>query len=186
MKKSTNLIILKTCFLAACLIFLASCAGEEGEIGPTGPQGPIGPIGQTGATGATGPAGQDGEDGEDADVTQYNYPSFTHSGSNVQFTIPETNDVIDESIVLAYAERLSQFWYPIPGWVITSHEYRGYINSPASGDQTFNMDRISGTGDQEFTAFRIIIIPAITVTSGRTAGVDFSNYEEVAAYYGLN
>ncbi|WP_462251755.1 hypothetical protein [Ekhidna sp.] len=167
-------------------VIAIGCEGPEGPPGPEGATGPTGPIGPIGQNGSDGQNGQNGQDGEDADVTQYNYPGFTHTGVFVQFAIPKSYEEISESVVLGYAE-YSGFWYPIPGYVLSTYEYRIFIDEGDTSSETaFNMVRVEGTGDQTFTALRILVIPAITVTNGRNAGIDFSDYEAVAEYYNLN
>jgi hypothetical protein len=46
------------------------------------------------------------------------------------------------------------------------------------------MTRLTGAGDQVFTALRIVVIPAATVVNGRYS-VDFKNYLQVAQTFEL-
>lgn len=183
-----------SCALAlGIMVLVSACEGPAGPAGPTGPQGPQGPqgaIGPTGPAGAdgqngtNGTNGQDGQDGQDAQVIQYNYPAWDYvdGASEVVFTIPQSYASLATSVILSYTELSGTIWYPIPGYIGNDFEYRAYTFNSGGQSAQYYVKRVSGTGTQSFSGFRILIVPAITITNGSKIGVDFSDYEETMDY----
>ncbi len=157
------------------IIFLSACKGD------IGPEGPAGPAGANGATGATGPTGATGS----ANVTQYNFPGFTHSGTEINRDFNVTAGNLEKSMVLAYVKTILGNWYPIPGSITSTFEYRAYYGNPNTTTSRFHMTRLTGSGDQAFTALRIVVIPAATVVNGRYSSIDYKNYLQVAQTFSL-
>lgn len=171
------------------LSIAGACESLEGPEGPQGPQGPQGPTGATGATGPAGPAGQNGTngaDGADANVTQYTYASFTHSGTTLTFSVPHTASEFENSVSLVYWSS-GTLWYLIPGYFLgTSYYYRNYFDVGSS--VVLYVPRVPAlsvdmTSSQTISEMRILVIPATIFLSGR---VDWSNYEEVAERFNLS
>lgn len=169
---------MKILFSAAALflsiILLSSCKGDAGPAGPAGPAGATGPTGATGATGATG----------SANVTQYSFAGFTHTGVEISrdFNLSQTD--FEKSIVYTYVKTAGNFWYPLPGSVTSAYEYRTYFSNPNATTTRVYLNRLTGAGDQAFTALRIVVIPAATLINVRSS-IDFKNYLQVAQTFGL-
>lgn len=173
---------LSAALISASLLFLSiACTPTSGEVGP---QGPKGDKGDPGAQGVAGPAGQNGN----ANVIQFTYGSrvFNPVSSNeVTYTLTGiTADMIGKSVLLLYLQNASGFWYPIPGIFDGSYEYRTIIR-PSANSVVAIRRTDNTTVSQTFNATRVIIIPASDLRNGRKAAVDYSNYEEVKAYYNL-
>lgn len=150
----------------AFTMLISSCSKE-------GPAGPAGPAGANGTNGTNG----------NANVTQFNYPAFTNTGVTNTFTIAVSKADMDKSLAFVYVQNGGN-WYPIPGNVQGTHEYRNYFFFPVTTATTMDLKRVSGAGNQDFTAMRIIIIPASSMVSGRNT-LNYDNYLEVAEYYNL-
>ena len=161
--------------------------GEPGATGASGPAGEAGPAGPKGDTGDSGPAGANGTDGEDgnANVTQYTFPSFEHTGGDIIRTIALSKSNFEKSVVLVYAQ-ISFLWYPLPGNVGGTHEYRILYNPSSTTD--IHIRWVSGTGNQTIDGLRILVIPASQIISGKSQSLNFHKmtYEEVADHFELD
>lgn len=170
---------LSLALISASMVFLlTACPGSQGEPGPAGPQGP------KGDTGAQGPVGQNGN----ANVIQFTYGSRVFNPvANIEVTYTLTGitaDMIGKSVLLLYLQNALGYWYPIPGVFDGSYEYRTIIR-PSANSVVAIRRTDNTTVSQTFNATRIIIIPASDLRNGRKAAIDYSNYEEVKAYYNL-
>jgi len=84
-----------TCTFLAMSLLITSCSGEDGEDGMDGADGSIG---------LTGEDGTDGEDGN-ANVTSILFDSFSTTTGINTFEISEiTQDIVDNGLVLGYAQ----------------------------------------------------------------------------------
>ncbi len=138
-------------------VLVSSCSkdGEKGDPGPTGPTGP------SGAAGPAGPAGPTGN----ANVVQYNFNGFTHTGSDVFKTFALTREHYERSLLYTFVGH-STYWYPIPGFVNNStNEYRTYFSSPNTTTTGIYLKRASGTGNQVFTGMRIFAVRSNSVVN---------------------
>jgi hypothetical protein len=178
-------LLLSTAILAVFMI-LQSCSkaadgtiGPQGPAGSAGPQGAAGPAGPAGQNGATGPAGQNGN----ANVIQITYGSRTHTGSALEYTLPNvTKASLDNSAYFVYVTNADGNRYSLPGWFTGgANAYRTYTYTAAS----IFISRVSGSGSDVFTTTKIVIIPASDLRNGRKAAIDYSDYEAVKAYYNL-
>ena len=161
--------------------------GERGETGATGAQGAQGERGPAGATGAQGPQGIAGNAG----VMMYTYGSETFDWATF-YEIPITFAEVQKSLIYAYYLDLSFFvelWFPVPG---ANGTYTSYFNLQFLDDNTIMNIRLYNYDGTEYTtavtwdAFRIIVVPIPEENIiARSAGLDYSNYKEVAEYYGL-
>jgi len=167
-----------------CAAILFSCTKPED--GAQGPAGPAGPKGETGATGATGNAG----------VMMYSYGEreFTYA---TYYYYPATLD-IDKYLVYAYYQTLSS-----PGWFFAQglnisprYEVVCYIYNYSFGISLRNVPENGSYYPNTVTweGFRIVVVPipdanittvAGAATASKGAAPDYSNYAEVAKYYGL-
>lgn len=123
--------------------------------------------------GDTGPAGN-------ANVTVYNFGSKTFS-STTDYKLSISQGKIDSSLVLAYYNPSSESesaWYNIPGngssnlYVTrsllyqetpTTYNYRVFLHNPAGATYTNSVT---------FRKFRIFVIPASTLITGRVANAE--------------
>jgi len=158
-------------FILSTVLFL-SC--KKGDVGPAGEAGPAGPEGPTGPIGA-------------ANVTQFNFPAFTHTGAEVSktFNLPKAD--LDKSLVFVYVNPSNAYWYPLPGGTAGGTlTYRIYFGSTSSATSTVYVSRISGAGSETMT-MRIVVIPAATQqTAARmNTNVNMNDYLAVAKYYNL-
>lgn len=159
--------------LLALTIMSIFAACKPGDPGPAGPVGATGPAGPQGAVGT-------------ANVTQITYGSRTHTGTSIDYVMPNVSAaMLSQSAIFVYLSNSSAAWYPIPGIFNGTNEYRTYI-TPATSS-IVRMIRVSGGsgGTDTFSATRIVLIPAATVVTGRKAAIDYSDYEAVKKAYNL-
>ena len=194
--------ILGVAFMVAMFIFLDACKGEKGDVGPVGATGTIGATGTngaTGVTGATGVAGPKGDPGAGANVLQVTFnstfvPPNAPTPAKV-FTFPSaiTTNILDNSALLVYIKtsNFTDVWYPVsgagvfPGGTVNPYvaDVLRYFLIPS--DRTVSIARESGSAIASIIATRCVIIPATTISTGRKAAVDFSDYEAVKKFYNL-
>lgn len=125
---------------------------------------------------------------EKSPVTQLNFGSKTIPVLGV-IDLPLTGfdkAKIDKSLILSYGEYAGK-WYQIPGWSFNAaNELRTFITAkdPSS---ILSILMISGPNPVTFTNLRVIIIPAGTMITGRTATLPFDSdkYESVRNYFNL-
>lgn len=175
-------------FIAITLLII-SCKGEEGAIGPAGPQGIQGVAGPTGPQGATGTA----------NVQQINFTERTHTGiTDLFFGFPPatTVETVEKSLVHVYVKQTVKvanganlsYWFAIPGETSNGNEYGFYIalGSGTAPSGVFLRRVVNFVpGNEKFDAVRVLITPAGVVTNGRTAAVNWQDYEEVRGVFGL-
>ena len=167
--------------LVALFTGLQSCSkAADGAIGPAGATGPAGPAGAAGPGGPQGPVGQNGN----ANVIQVTYGSRTHLGTTLEYVLPNvTKSVLDNSAYFVYVTNTEGFRYSLPGWFTGgSNSYRAFTSNSAAN---IFITRVSGSGSDVFATTKIVIIPANDLRNGRKAAIDYTNYEEVKAYYHL-
>jgi hypothetical protein len=165
--------ILTMAFLLAATLFQSACKGPAGDVGPAGAAGPAGPAG------AAGPAGN-------ANVLQINYAGRTVTG-NFTLNMPGVDaNRLDNSLVYLYVKSSSNnYWYLLPGFTAGgTFEYRTWM-IPAATSQITASRVTGGTGNDVFTALKVLVIQNSSVVNGRRAAVDFSDYNAVKAYYNL-
>ncbi len=176
-------------FTIVCSVLLISCGGEDGEIGPQGIQGEQGPQGEQGSQGASGEQGAPGEDGN------ANVQSFLFEQQNLEelfnsFSIPAiTQEILDFGVVIGYCRPIGNSeWYPIP----TPPEFDGYVDLYSinlgevitrSSDFNYRLDVrfIIIQGNDGWGAKSIEIRGDL-----KNAGIDVSDFSQVANYYGLD
>lgn len=162
---------------ALCASLLLSCKkGDTGPVGATGAAGASGPAGPIGPAGATGTA----------NVTQYNFAAFAHSGGEVSKTFNLSKVDFENSLLYAYVNPGNAFWYPLPGTTAgAAKEYRIYFGNPTPTTTAIYINRVTGTGTDTLT-MRILVIPSATQENGRIGNnVDMKDYLAAAKYYKL-
>ncbi|GAB3991415.1 hypothetical protein GCM10028807_21410 [Spirosoma daeguense] len=104
-------------------------------------------------------------------------------GATVTLALTGVNaEVAEKSAYLTYIKTTS-LWYAVPGEIDFYGEFRTYM-TPAS-TSTVTVKRVSVGTALNATAVRVVVIPANDLRNGRKAAVDYSNYEEVKAFYNL-
>ena len=199
MKNKVNFLVKTATMLLVCLA-LACCKGEDGKDGKTGPAGPAGPAGPTGPAGPAGPAGPQGVAGNEG-VMMYTYGSATITTGLWAYPVPDIT-FTDADKYLFYGYYFAtvgtlQTWNPVPG---VGHNLKytvHYLLTPnATGLCMYGVALIQHLAESyylvptTFEKFRIITVP---IPAGNikpqsvssNSPVDFSNFNEVAAYYGL-
>jgi len=166
--------------------FLFLSCTKEGPTGPQGPAGPIGPAGPTGSTGSTGPQGNTGT----ANVI---YSGWTNGSSwtsdnngQVYYDIPAsklTQDILSKGSIHVYWGVLGD----------TTNDVRQLpFTEVVSGVVYYHNTRLSVgnirvetnlTTITNSNRYRYILIPG--GTTARSVPVNFDNYQEVIAYYGI-
>ncbi|MDY8138755.1 hypothetical protein [Aquimarina sp. 2201CG5-10] len=150
-----------TKFLTYCIMafafVLTSCEGEDGAAGPQGP------------------AGTDGQDGN-ANVVSVLFENQTiNNGDNV-FDIPQlTQEIYDTGIVYAYV-------------TVTGNDYWEVLPLSLGQQIILEIDRIEvgratlrATFTQSNLRLRFVLVEGNAASS-----VDFADFDEVQAYYGLD
>ena len=182
-----NYLVIAALAVAAAL---NSCQPEDGK---EGAQGPEGPQGERGVQGDRGPAGPEGAEGN-AGVMMYEWGSKnTTSLYSYTYSFPVDQAVAEKSLIYAYFRTASAttIWYSVPG-SDGMHDVGGRINygTPNSSFTGIVTDTSTGLGLANFTltGFKVIVVPIpegnITQMSVKPS-IDYGNYAEVAAYYGL-
>jgi hypothetical protein len=167
---------LLTMVLTVGALLLTACGGTPGATGPAGATGVAGPQGPNGATG-------------NANVQQYTFGSRTVTG-NTTYVIPSiTQAQLNSSIVLAYASS-DGFWFPVPGVGPGSAFLTTSAVNVTGGNMNVQFVQINYNGSSyatsvTWTAFRVIIAPASTVTPLSVNGLDSSDYNAVRKHYNL-
>lgn len=169
------------------IAIISSCAedGAPGDIGPPGP------AGSQGEQGEQGPQGDQGEPGT-ANVTYSDWFTITQSDwsgiGSIKITeaidAPEvTEEIIDKGVVLVYHQFNNQtrqlpYSYSPNGLHLV---YLFVASSITIEGFHLNATTISNISPLKF---RYVVIPGGTAAGGRI-GLDYSDYEEVKAYYGI-
>lgn len=117
-------------------------------------------------------------------VRLYSFPAFVHNGNEQQFALTIPYSEIMESLVLAYVESASDFWYPLPGHVTSTHAYRVLYFESSPTITTLAMNRTEGSTDQSFFSLKVIVAPVTTIFP-MAAGVDLSDYAAVKRHFAL-
>lgn len=199
--------------LASLFLFavLAGCEGAEGPIGPIGPQGPEGPRGPTGEDGihcwdldgdGVGDPGEDvngngeftaedchGEISIQATIYTWTLEASDFEGGFLE-QIPKpapaiTDDVLANGTVLGFTSgNGGDRWIALP-FVLSSSGY-AIVMSYAFEISTFIV-QITDDGEDAGSFYNGQLVRAVILPSGAgKVGVDLTDYEAVAAYYGLD
>ena len=179
-------------------VIFTSCEGPEGPQGPAGPKGDTGAQGATGATGSTNIIYSDWlalptkYTGRDVYSKYYDLPAA-----------PITKEVIDKAAILVYCKQTptsiaqvvpaTYIWYSttnditkVVGSIVSKIFFREgtlryvelWTSSATIASNWYNRE------NAEYELIRYVIIPG--GTKARVKGLDYSNYEAVKAYYGLD
>ncbi|MBW8244440.1 collagen-like protein [Muricauda oceani] len=159
--------------LFALLLFGACSDGEDGAVGPQGEQGV---------------QGEPGEDGN-ANVKSYLFEDQSFMAGEVPFDLPAvTQDILDNGVVLAYLRPLNaNLWFGIPYYYQTSSlTVYGIFPGTVTLSSTFDVNNydfrfvvIEGTDGSAFKGMGV-------EQELKQAGVDVSDFYQVADYYGLD
>ena len=184
-----------------CMALMMSACVKEGPAGERGAKGEQGERGATGAQGAQGERGERGERGEqgipgNAGVMMYVYGERTFTGVT-EYSLPLTAEEIENSLIYAYyRQTIYDTWmfangigygavYEIQSSIYYNEDDESYM---------FNvfLHKYPGGGyyvnEITWQAFKIIVVPipeGNIITRSAAPAIDFSNYSEVAAYYGF-
>lgn len=177
--------------LTALTLFTAACDG------PVGPQGDTGPQGEQGERGPRGPRGPAGEDGN-ANVMYSEWMPIdwnvldANTVKRMDIAIPQiTEEFLENGGVVLLFVKSSDSAFPVP---MSRDNYSLYfLASGGSNEVRFIAQRLTGlTGDINVTWIqdvRYVLIPDGVPVSGLQAGLkaelDLSDYEAVAAFYGI-
>jgi hypothetical protein len=167
---------MKTSRIFFLLMIVFSCKGPAGDVGPKGDTGSQGVKGDTGSANITTTPWVDIKQGnwfQDKDEKTYFSVAVKDNAIN--------QNVLDKGSVMAYFRYLTNtaYIFPLPyvnkggtlGFVPLIEKSVGYIN--------FYLDFYSDTSITFDSQVRWVIIPDLTVRTGRLANVDWKNYEEV-------
>lgn len=169
-------------FAMCLLVLLPSCEGEEGDPGPQGPQGEQGIQGEQGEQGEPGPV--------DIYYSNWIATDFQSTPSTLStfdiIDVQITEDLMNESIVLAYArQEASNNIYSIPVTFLTQ-SYSFYLQLDEN-KITFLATSTNQTNlvYDFFEAVRYVIIPT-TATNGRMSEEPFTiPYEDLKKKYNI-
>jgi hypothetical protein len=165
----------------------ASCKKE-------GPAGPAGPAGTNGTNGANGTDGTNGTNGN-ANVTVYGFSgtTFTSAVPGIDLSLPLSVGMVDSSLILPYYS-LYGYWYQVGviGYA-TNFTSRYYIDPGITPDTTdlriiiMDVDATPYSGANiTCDSIRVFVIPANIFRSAGHQNIDFTDYNEVSAYYDRN
>ena len=186
-----NLTRIATTILLSAALMCSCSKPEDGKDGATGATGPAGPAGQTGPAGPQGPQGIEGNAG----VKMYTFGSRTFS-RYTDYAFPVPYEEASKSFIYSYFRPYgTEAWIYAPGIYSPYYEVRSSINDRRIAITLINFDGSTYTTSVTWAEFRIIVVPIpaeniIEVagagsSSSKGAAPDYSNYAEVAAYYGL-
>jgi len=160
------------CLMFGLLLMGACSDGEDGAVGPQGEQGI---------------QGEPGEDGN-ANVNSYLFEDQSFSAGEVSFDLPAiSQDILGNGAVLAYLRpQGANFWYGIP-YYYQSSSLTVYGIFPG-------LVRLSSTFNVSSYDFRFVVIEGTDGLASKAislerelkqAGIDISDFYQVADYYGL-
>ncbi len=189
--------------LALMAFVLTGCSGEDGE---QGIQGPAGPPGES----TNGADGDDGEDGN-ANVAEYVIVIDPAVGKeSLSYKLPQlTQEVIDEDAILFYFQRSvgDEFIYTLVPGLSYNGDYMIGVNVSLGLAEFFFRDfdgnPFALPDNAEISSIKMIIIEssntgnvinndakgskqADVLSHLKEQGIDVSDYNSVASYYGLN
>lgn len=191
----TFLNVLKISFITVLAVFFMGCEGPEGPRGPSGADGTDGTNGATGAPGQDGQNGQNGEDGN-ANVKSYTFsvdaddwtdPTGAANQNEFTLQVPAiTQDIVDNGAVHMYLPD-SGGWRAMPFTFISSSnsdDVRSLIYIHRVGEILCRQYLSDAAPNFTYVGpFKVIVVAG---EAGKKApDLDWSNYEEVAAYYNL-
>jgi len=186
-----NYLVIAALAVAAAL---NSCQPEDGKDGAQGPEGPQGERGVQGDRGPAGPEGLEGVAGN-AGVMMYIYGSRTIPALTgyLTYSFPVAREVLEKSLVYAYyCVTGSVVWDPVPS-MQGLYQVNGSVTYGTPNSTFAVYVQKQGTATAYGTAvtwngFKIIVVPipeGNIVQLSVKPTIDYSNYAEVAAYYGL-
>jgi len=197
--KTTTMVLLSVAMLCSCGKPEDGKDGAPGEQGATGAQGPAGAQGPQGEAGPQGIPGIAGNAG----VTMYTYGSRNSAGiAVIGYNISIGKEEVNNSLIHAYYGTGnpdgSVSWYSVPGSyllpdvtiAVTLTEIKAYSDWCQFAVWCRYLDG-EPILDFTFDMFRIIVVPIpesniVALSSAvKSASIDWSNYAEVAKYYGL-
>jgi hypothetical protein len=199
-----------TALMLFCIAMLCACVkdGENGKDGTNGKDGKDGVAGTNGTNGTNGADGKDGKDGKDgaqgaqgipgnAGTMMYVWENVTVTGGYTSFVFFLEFDVsvdMNKSLIYAYYSDDADF-NPIPHPFILG----GYAANFSLGTTSFgarisvHLTNANGTAystSVTWNDFRVVVVTIpdgniFTKSSVNNYPVDWSNYSEVAGYFGL-
>ena len=193
-------ILLSAALMCACSKPNDGKDGAKGETGAAGAKGDKGDQGIQGEQGIPGPQGIEGIAGN-AGVMMYTFPSRTITGGRTEYSIPLGSAVTLNSLIYTYFYSGGS-WYSAPGLgdgAPPAYQVKVWYEYMSSTTRV-NVDlyTLSGTlytTSKTFNSFKVIVVPipegnrtqlaSTGGSSSKGAGLDYSNYKEVAEYYGL-
>jgi hypothetical protein len=180
--------------LAVCMVF--STCGKDGNDGRDGANGKDGINGVNGIDGINGTDGTQGTQGipGNAGVMMYVWNDVSFTGSNTFNISSITTGNLDKQVIVYHSDEHGTM-FPIPHLAaIVGYGVFSTISFNAGGldigiwlanpDGTAYLDPVT------WKTFRVIVVPIpegniIQKSAGKGYPVDWSNYKEVAAYFGL-
>jgi len=176
-------------------IALVSCSGSDGETGPQGEQGPAGKDGIDGVDGT------DGTDGN-ANVNDYDFLITEFSGTDFTVNLIEDSAFegdMDSFAFLYYLRDINGLWVSAPGPIFNNY-YTSVFVDESTLDITvsfYNSDNTIWNVPEGivFSKFRVVAIEysgqgnksaqESVISELKATGVDTSDYNAVAEYFGL-
>lgn len=185
--------------MVSMAVILVSCSGSDGE---TGPQGPAGAAGADGINGVDGADGADGVDGN-ANVQEHTFMLDTFG--NYTKLLLDLNNIVDEPANYAYLYYLvapdpedeeKEYRISIPGALGIMNVDVSVWTDLSTGDLLVGFFQDGNPYQIDGSPFPKLIVIAIELTNTsktsesvikelKTAGVDTSDYNAVAEYFGL-
>lgn len=174
---------------------LAGSDGQQGPMGPEGPQGPTGPEGPRGPTGPEGPEGPPGNANVTASTFLFSMDDATINGrvASVQYNVPELDpDVVDDGAVLAFF-REQDTWTAMPYTFGQESSELPAVDYTVTLGYAYDVEFLevfyeasSGVAvDLSTQPDRTIKAVFISGFPPSKTGVDLSDYEATAKYFGL-
>ena len=178
--------------LSAALMCACSKEGEKGDKGDKG---------ETGAAGAKGDKGDQGIQGiaGNAGVMMYTFGSQTFTAV-ANYIFPVAIEDVGKNLIYAYyGSSIANRWNPVPGMDGMSFLLNYFLERETATSTAMRIERYRypaggfATTSITWPEFRIIVVPipagniisAGTAAAAKGAAPDYSNYAEVAEYYGL-
>ena len=187
-----NLTQIATAILLSAALMCACSKPNDGKDGAKGDKG------ETGATGATGPQGPQGIEGN-AGVMMYTFGSRTFT-TDTRYEFPVSFEEASNSVIYAYFRPNGTVaWVTAPGTHGSLYVIECFYEAKTSTmEACITLHEYDGTlypTAVTWAEFRIIVVPipedniiemaSAGGSSSKGAALDYSNYKEVAEYYGL-
>ena len=174
--------------LLACLTVFAGCKGDQGDPGPAGVAGPAGPVGPAGPAG---PAGNNSIQDTVITLTDTDWIASANDWVARLVSVPIiTQGIVDNGLVVAYLSTSelpiisSNSWLALPFSISRTTGTNSWSYGIQPGSITIRENSTDGNLYRLNCEIRVVVVPGPGMM-GFDAPIDWTDYNQVAAYFNL-